>query len=126
MDFWNLSSLNREIEEDTAAGEEIDSAAAATMRRIAIKDEIVRDLIDGDIDLLRAAAQFRNLNAAYPEYLEVLHLQYPGRTDGECTCRNVIAYTAVVVAERPDRAEILKRLEAEYKRFHQSQIRLPA
>ena len=79
LDFWNLSSLNREIEEDTAAGEEIDSASVATLRRIAIKDEIVRDLIDGDIDLLRAAL-VPHLNARTPNTWSAA-LQYPGRTD---------------------------------------------
>src|SRR5262245_20571518 len=126
LDFWNLPTLNQEIEDGAAAGETFESASSAALRRIALKDEIVRDLIEGDIDLLGAAAQFRNLNAVDLDFLQRLRAQYPRRTDQERVCRNVIDYAMAVIGRRPDKAEILQRLESEYTRFHQSQFRHPA
>jgi hypothetical protein len=126
LDFWSLPALNQELQAVEADNQELDAAATAVLRRIRTKDEIVNELIHGETDLLHAAVQFRNLNAVHADYMGVLRHQFPGRTDEECVCRNVIAYTAVVVANRSDRAEILERLEAEYARYRQSQIHLPA
>lgn len=122
LDFWNLPTLEQEIEDGTAAGEAIEQATLATKNRIAIKEAIVRDLVEGDIDLPQAAARFRTLNAVYADYLPILHKLYPGRTDAECVCRNVIVYTAGLIENRPDKREILQRLESEYTLFRQSQI----
>jgi len=126
LDFWSLPALNQEIEAVEADNQELTEAANATLRRIETKEEIVKDLIHGETDLLHAAVQFRNLNAVYAEYMDLLHMKFPGRTDDECVCRNVIEYTTICVANRTDRGEILERLEAEYARFRQSQIHLPA
>jgi len=124
LDFWNLPTLNQEIEEGAAAGEALEQASLATKNRIAIKDQIVRDLVDGDIDLPQAADRFRTLNTGYADYLSILHRLYPGGTDAECVYRNVIEYTAALIENRPDKREILQRLEAEYARFRQSQTQI--
>jgi hypothetical protein len=90
-----------------------DPDVAAIQRSVEEKDEIAQAIIDGRMTLVKAAARFRAINAsrppAWPDRLDL----YPGQTDEERVCRQVIRYVESNLADRPDASAILARLESE-------------
>jgi hypothetical protein len=89
-------------------------ALARAARRRAVAD----DLVAGRTTLARAAAEFRALGEASPAYWGLLRLQYPGASDEECVCRNVLAGAEAALLGQPParRREVMGRLEAELRR----------
>jgi hypothetical protein len=88
------------------------------------RQQITSDVIDGRLSLLEAAAAFRDLNLESP----ALVVTYPGSSEGEKACREVIAWVRVELEARTresgakksgkgsvDSAAVLARLEAELK-----------
>jgi hypothetical protein len=92
IDFWNVPALKERLVQDRRLADELTTEDTRVMRRIAAKETIIEDLIAGRINLLEAAADFRALNAGRPGYMLVIRSSYPGVTDDERLCRNVIGY----------------------------------
>src|SRR3954469_14591968 len=58
-------------------------------RRMASRVVVVEQLLAGELSLLEAAVRFRSLNDAVPQHrVQLLH--WPGNSDGERLCRQVI------------------------------------
>jgi len=72
-------------------------------------------VIDGRLTLAKAAARFRAINASRPHHKPVRLDHYPGQTDEERVCRQVISYVESKLADRPDASAILARLECQLK-----------
>jgi hypothetical protein len=109
-----LERLERELRE----------TGAATQRRA----EVVSAVIEGRCPLPEAAAHFRELNRGLSNFRwEDFRRYYPGGTDGERCCRQVIQYVACRLGDRPDRgAAVVRRLEAELEeRLRRGPILLP-
>jgi hypothetical protein len=106
-------------EQDAQALQEQNAEATlkAIQRRIAAKELIVKNLIDGRITLFEAAALFRDLNHAYPELPSV---DAPGDSEEEKLCQQVLRWVKMVLetAEPTDR-DILAHLEEELRRHKQ-------
>jgi hypothetical protein len=88
------------------------------IRRFAIKDRIIRELLAGDITLLEAAAGFRFVNDHPPECPCLFRTMVSGDSDGEKACRHVILWVRshLLAAGATTRAEaVLGRLEAELR-----------
>jgi len=92
-----------------------DAAALMTMvsRRVAAREQIVRALIRDEITLPEAAAYFRRLDQFRHPSLPSSFSRYPGDSEEERVCRQVIRYAAVQFPEAPRRDEIVARLEYE-------------
>jgi hypothetical protein len=115
-DVWNMPDLKEQVraagvEEDRLAEEDDD-----VLRRIAIKDAIIVDLIAGRVTLAEATEHFTALNADRPRYLAALREVYPGATDQEKFARNVISFVVARV-EPHERAAISSRLETELRQM---------
>jgi hypothetical protein len=115
LDFWNLPQLNRDIEIAEQAGQKMEVKSAAVQQRIRIKDQIVAELINGQVDLLDAAARFRILNAADPRQLIQIRRRYPDLTKEECHFRSVIDYAECTLPRRADGDFVRLRLEREFQ-----------
>lgn len=120
LDFWSLPGLQREIDEIEESSEELGLESETAQRRIAIKDQIIVDLADGQIDLLQAATLFRNLESGHDDYFAVLRFKYADMSDDERLCRNVLDYAATSLAHEPTAVAIMARLNAEFERIRQS------
>src|SRR5690349_9198789 len=126
LDFWNVPSLKARLNRDLDLAAHLDAQDSHILQRIAVKEEIVNDLVGGRISLLDAAAQFRALNAGRRDYLEVIRLTYPGRTDDERMCRNVIGFVESAVASDEDGRYVIYRLNQELNHLLASgELKLP-
>ena len=107
--------LLKEVQEQQRRSDDLDDVMAAVVRRRALKQAVVEELLAGRITLRAAAARFRAINeaaAAFP--WDEFRRAYPGSTDEERHCREVIAQMKVLRWDRPgEMAEVVARLEAE-------------
>ena len=96
---------------------ELHNLCAAAEQRAAEKFALAGEVIDGRLALLPAAARFRDLNARPPAFSwEAFRRTYPGSSDDERHCREVIQYVRQEVQRRPGvDATIPGRLEAELR-----------
>jgi hypothetical protein len=117
LDFWNVRELKTRLNHDLQLAAELEKEDDVVMRRIAAKEGIIDDLIGGRISLMEAAAQFRALNAGRRDYLEVIRSTYPGRTDDERICRNVIGFVESYVKSDEDGCHLVYRLNAELRQL---------
>jgi hypothetical protein len=114
VDFWSVPTLKARLQHENEWRDQLDARDDVVLQRIAVKNQIVGDLLARRKSLVQAAAEFKELNEDQPRYMEALREAYPSRSDEECFCRNVIAYVASAVQLRPARAKAeVARLEAE-------------
>jgi hypothetical protein len=94
---------------------ELDRHDGIVLRRIMAKEAIVKDLLEGRLTLLEAAQRFQDLDEKSDERLDQYRLRYPGRSDGEKRCRQVIDWVRTRLEDRPpsQAAALLQRLEEE-------------
>src|SRR5262249_15863051 len=94
--------------------------------RVAAREQIVRALIRDQITLPEAAAHFRRLDELRDVTLPSSFSRYPGDSDEERVCRQVIRYAAVQFPEGPQRDECVGRLEYELaEQLCGGSVRLP-
>jgi hypothetical protein len=118
LDWWTLPQLARVVRQAEAESEDLDRRGAAVLARINARQEVVRDLCDGRLTLLEAAARFRALNAtAGATARRAAQDIYPGASEGERICRQVIGHVRTHLEEQsPGRGETVTRaLEEELR-----------
>jgi hypothetical protein len=92
LDFWSVPDLQASIDESERQQDEKDVEDQRVLQRIEVKEGLITQLIDGRATIPEVAAQFKALNAGRKDYLALFHRQYPGASDDECYCRNVLAF----------------------------------
>jgi hypothetical protein len=119
LDFWELPRLERENRQGLCEMAEGKELAARAERRMARRREVVQGLRERRLGLTDAAARFGELNAACPGAEGGLRLLYPGASDEERCCRQVIAWVRKDLAqESPEEAARLAgELEAQLDRL---------
>jgi hypothetical protein len=89
-------------------------------RRVQEKDRVAGELVDGRLTLFEAAAHFRRLNDGGPKPAAPAALVYPGDSEEECLCRQVIAYARPLLNRHPadtrEADEFVARCEEELRR----------
>jgi hypothetical protein len=115
IDVWNMPELQEQIARNLREQEALDREGEVVHRRMAAKRVVVADLAAERLTLLEAAARFRDLNALSPDSLHYVRTCYPGTTDEERLCRQVIAWTETELHERraDDAERVVARLRAE-------------
>jgi hypothetical protein len=86
------------------------------LQRLHVKQQTVAALIEGRLDLVEAAVQFRAAGLA------------PQPEDGEALCRSLIGWVHLALRDRPERAEALsEELENELQTHlaRHGAVRLP-
>lgn len=115
-DVWNMPALKEQVRAADAEDDRLTTEDDDVLRRIAIKDAIVQELIAGRITLATATDRFTELNVGRPRYLAALRDGYPGATDQEKFARNVISF-AVSRVEPTERPALSSRLETELRQM---------
>ena len=115
-DVWNMPALKEQVRAADAEDDRLSTEDDDVLRRIAIKDTIVIDLIAGRTTLADATTRFTELNAGRPRYLAALRESYPGAPDQEKFARNVISFAVSRVAPE-ERAALSSRLETELRQM---------
>lgn len=118
VDFWSVAQARAEIAEATATDRALAERDDTILRRIAIKEALVTELIAGRLTLAEAAARFLELHEDEPGHLAVLRSSVPGDTDLERSARNVIDYVGERVPDQTHRSDLCSRLEADLARLH--------
>jgi hypothetical protein len=115
LDWWSLPELQEQLRHGKQESAELDAGGAAVVGRVLAKDRVIRELRDGRLTLAEAAAHFGALNAAGGESRVNLVSHYPGATEQERLCRQVIRWAeSVAKTESHAAAEQLRqRLEDE-------------
>jgi hypothetical protein len=85
-------------------------------KNLQAKDRVVADLIARQITLVEAAEHFQSINALRPSKLQVYPLPFPGRTEQERTCRQVIFYVHTKLEGRPAHDAVVAGLEADLQK----------
>jgi hypothetical protein len=94
-DFWHLADNQRRLSAAEAAIRDIDRQNSLAVRRIAIRHEVRRDLIEGRVTFEEAAGRFAELNRADPQAAEFARRFFRGRTDEDRAARQVIQHLRV-------------------------------
>jgi hypothetical protein len=112
------------VQQEEQTGRELDQRSRAVRQRMVERTRIVHDLIDGKLTLHQAADRFHTLNCEAPDCQTAFQWAFPGKSDEERCCRQVIAWThALLVRESPVRAAMVTlplRAELE-KELHTSE-----
>jgi hypothetical protein len=84
-------------------------------RVLADKHDLTGEVIAGRVGLVEAARRFRDLDTAAPQFNhEAFCRTWPGRTDEERYCREVLGFVRTSLNDEPDRRQVvLGRLETE-------------
>jgi hypothetical protein len=114
VDVWNVPALKEQVRDAAVVEDRLADEDDEVMRRIAVKEAIIADLIAERVTLSAATARFVEMNSTRPHYLAALRDSYPGATDGEKYARNVISF-AVARVNPADRAALSSRLEGELR-----------
>jgi hypothetical protein len=108
--------------------EKEEAADRAVRGRLDIKDRLTADVAEGRLSLLEAAARFRDLNREWSTFqLEAFRETWPGRSDDERYCRQIIYMVRAKLRDRPaEGLAVVVRLQAELRhRLRRGDLRLP-
>lgn len=90
----------------------------AIFRRVEVKQQLVDDVIADRLPLAEAAYSFGVWNAKAPETLTAVRVSFPGTSDKERLCRQVIRRVEMALQDRTSEAEtVLPRLEREMREY---------
>jgi hypothetical protein len=106
-----------DLAEAQRRGESLDHALQDRLRRVEATQALARDLAGGRVRLLEAAARLRDLDRGAPGFnWEAFRLSFPGVSDDERHCREMIEWVrAVNLVDAPQDEATPRRLEAELR-----------
>jgi hypothetical protein len=116
-DAWQSPCVKAAFPAEQRREEDLNRHRAVLRRRAEVKTGLVRDVADGRLTLLEAAARLRELDRATPDFpWEVFRLGRPGMSDEERHCRELIGHLrGDVVLESGDENEVVRRWEEELR-----------
>jgi hypothetical protein len=91
-ELWHVMDDQERIRAAEESNSRIDREAFLIRERIALKDEVVRDLLDGRIGFDEAAERFAEMNRMQPSALKLVRLRFPGQTDEERAAWQLLNY----------------------------------
>lgn len=106
------------LESERSREEDLVIRDRAFVENIEGKKRVIKATLEGRLTLHEAAAQFQNLNLLCPEYdWQNFRRLFPGRTDEERHCRQVLACLKQEAGDHsPPAYELVARLEREFER----------
>jgi hypothetical protein len=113
---WAALAEARQVSErERQRLQQLESKDGVAVRRMELKNVVVRQLIAGDLTLAEAAAWFKYVNERPRGGEDRYRERFPAATAEEAACRQVISWVrAELHATAPSQAEALvRRLEAE-------------
>jgi len=106
-----------QLAEEQERVRQLEKEHVRTLRRTQARRDVVAAVIAGRTTLVEAAGAFRELNRGSPSsYWRAFGNLYPGTSDEERHCRQVIAYVRTELEVYPGgENEVVRRLEAELR-----------
>jgi len=114
-EWRSVCELEQTIEEQVRVRLELDEQWEQVVKRTERRRRVVAEIEAEHITLLQAAAEFRALNESLPARSSSCDSAYPGSSEGERLCRNVIRLVQIDLSERTPSlaAAKTKQLEGE-------------
>jgi len=91
-DIWQIVKAQSSIAEADRNMRKIDQDDEHVMRRVAIREEVIRDLVARRITFEQATQRYVELNRTHPSALANLRRIYAGRTDEERAARQLVTH----------------------------------
>jgi hypothetical protein len=82
-DFWNVFELQDRVSQAEQESRRAEREGAFVVNRLAVRHEVIRDVIDGRMTLEEASQRYADLNKLRATTLEYVRRVFPGRTDEE-------------------------------------------
>lgn len=117
------SQVCESMEELQDTDQQLDELKRNFQERMLIKEDMIDQLIAGQVSLLWVSQQFLDMNLATPSAISTIERSYPGTTLLEKSAENVIDYTRIklIHSKEKNQKAILKRLRSELNfQFHSS------
>jgi hypothetical protein len=116
-DTGSLPGLGGGTDPEVRRSEELDDLLRRALRCTDERQRLTAAVVEGRLPLLEAAGRFRDLNRDNPGFnWERFRHTYPGVSDDERFCRQVLAHVDLAVRVRPGADPALPgRLEAELR-----------
>jgi len=99
--------------DETRRAEYLDRLRAVIAWAIEQRTELLSDLLAGRLTLFETAAGFRVVQRVKEKYAQPVALRFPGNTEEEQLCRQVIAHTETRLQDDPKQAAVVARLGKE-------------
>jgi hypothetical protein len=118
LDFWSLPELYASLENSNREMAELEQRQKGIFHRMDAKQEVLRALRADELSLVEAAARFGEVNRREPETMGYVRGMYPGHSDEERLCRQVLGWAQFNLGDESvkSRATVL-RLEAEMEAY---------
>jgi hypothetical protein len=116
LNFAEISQYQEQEVREQQRRESMDRHHQVILRRIEAKNEVVRELTTGQLSLMQAARRFKDLDETPATCQDDYRRSYPGRSDGEKACRQVLRWVeSHLETLTPSQADALRRrLDAEW------------
>jgi hypothetical protein len=128
-DWADLPAAENRVSFEVRRARNLEEQLRAARDRHAAKLRLTREVIEGQLPLLEAAARFQDLDRTLPGVPRAQFREsYSGGSDDERYCRQVIAFVRVSLwFDRPGGStEVVDRLEAELRQhLARGDLRLP-
>jgi hypothetical protein len=116
LDVWNSVGESTKLASYQRESRELNVVSERVKKRLEMKEILVNDLIDDQIDLSEATEQFEGLNEIEPELASYVRMHFEGVDDREKTARQVLCFASTMLAHNPSRQEmVMKRLDLQFK-----------
>jgi hypothetical protein len=114
-DVWNVPALEAEIEAQQERSDAMEEGRDEVLRRIDTKLGWAEDVFAGHLDLMTAAAHFRDLTSEEAKLRHFLAVVYPDAGEDERFCRAVISWVHALQDVHPPKEveRTVARLNAE-------------
>jgi len=100
LDFWHVPELHEQFEANERRDAELERRSEQAMRRIALREEVVSELVSGQVSFEVAARRFAQINRTDLAATRFARLTQPGRSDEERAARQVIAHVRALNTPR--------------------------
>ena len=113
---WNPFALLDQCRHEDQRARELAAERQILLRQLDFKNMLVAELVAGRRSLWEVIRLLRDQGAISPGFLAHVRTLYPGVTDDEAVGRSILLFATGIVNDRPARAEVIARLEAELAR----------
>lgn len=128
LDFWNAPEAQHELDHCRRVGEELEQQRLIIEFRLEFKQAVANQVVANRLNLEEAGRQFRDLDVHGQTFIVVLRRVYPGASDDELFCRNVIDTVKYLPVSEVDSARAVANLNEQLKSLKQrcgGRVRLP-
>lgn len=117
LDVWNVPKLYAEIAATRKHSEELEESARSLVQQLAVKDQLVKELLNGHMDLASVTDQFHELNCDGSNVIVYLRVFHQVDDTRELSALNVMAFVDKYLdddSQKARKSTIKRKLDCEF------------